>query len=80
MAKGVSTYTKLNAFNFTHYYDYINFRAGPPDDVSVFEVITPPPKIVSENDKEIPQTQTADNPMAPRGRAAQPSRGTRKTN
>ena len=31
------------------------------------------PKIVSEYDQEIPQSQTADNPMAPRGRAAQPS-------
>ena len=30
-------------------------------------------KIVSEYDQEIPQSQTADNPMAPRGRAAQPS-------
>ena len=27
-------------------------------------------KIVSEYDQEIPQSQTADNPMAPRGRAA----------
>ena len=26
-------------------------------------------KIVSEYDQEIPQSQTADNPMAPRGRA-----------
>ena len=34
-------------------------------------------KIVSEYDQEIPQSQTADNPMAPRGRAAQPSRDTR---
>ena len=38
------------------------------------------PKIVSEYDQEIPQTKTADNPMAPRGRATQPSRYTRKTN
>ena len=38
------------------------------------------PKIVSEYDQEIPQSQTADNPMVPRGRAAQPSRDTRKTN
>ena len=38
------------------------------------------PKIVSEYDQEIPQIQTADNPVAPRGRAAQPSRDTRKTN
>ena len=29
--------------------------------------------IVSEYDQEIPQSQTADNPMAPRGSAAQPS-------
>ena len=37
-------------------------------------------KIVSEYDQEIPQLQTADNPVAPRGRAAQPTRDTRKTN
>ena len=37
-------------------------------------------KIVSEYDQEIPQSQTADNPVAPRGRAAQPSRDTRKIN
>ena len=34
----------------------------------------------SEYDQEIPQSQTADNPVAPRGRAAQPSQDTRKTN
>ena len=28
-------------------------------------------KIVNEYDQEIPQSQTADNPVAPRGRAAQ---------
>ena len=39
-----------------------------------------PLKIVSEYDQEIPQSQTADNPIAPRGRAAQPSQDTRKTN
>ena len=38
------------------------------------------PKIVSEYDQEIPQSQTADNPMALQGRATQPSRDTRKTN
>ena len=38
------------------------------------------PKIVNEYDLEIPQSQTADNPVAPWGRAAQPSRDTRKTN
>ena len=37
-------------------------------------------KIVSEYDQEIPQSQTADNPVAPRESAAQPSRDTRKTN
>ena len=37
-------------------------------------------KIVSELDQEIPQSQTADNPVAPRGRAARPSQDTRKTN
>ena len=37
-------------------------------------------KIVNEYDQEIPQSQTADNPVVPRGRAAQPSRDTRKTN
>ena len=30
-------------------------------------------KIVSEYDQEIPQSQTADNPIASQGRAAQPS-------
>ena len=35
-------------------------------------------KIVSEYDQEIPQSQTADNPVVPRGRAAQPSQDTRK--
>ena len=37
-------------------------------------------RIVSEYDQEIPQSQTADNPVASRGRAAQPSQDTRKTN
>ena len=37
-------------------------------------------KIVSEYDQEITQSQTADNPVASRGRAAQPSRDTRETN
>ena len=34
----------------------------------------------SEYDQEIPQSQTAHNPVAPGGRAAQASRDTRKTN
>ena len=37
-------------------------------------------KIVSEYDQEIPQSQTADKPMSPRGRATQQSRGPTKTN
>ena len=37
-------------------------------------------EIVSEYDQEIPQSKTADNPMASQGRATQPSRDTRKTN
>ena len=36
-------------------------------------------RIVSEYDQQIPQSQTADNPVAPRGRAAQPSQDTKKT-
>ena len=43
---------------------------------SCFESLS---EIVSEYDQEIPQSQTADNPMAPGGRAAQPPRDTRKT-
>ena len=35
-------------------------------------------KIVSEYDQEIPQSQTADNPVAPRGRGPQPSGDTRR--
>ena len=34
----------------------------------------------SEYDQEIPQSQTADKCKAPRGRATQQSRDTRKTN
>ena len=37
-------------------------------------------RIVSEYDQQIPQSQTEDNPVAPRGRAAQPSQDTKKTN
>ena len=37
-------------------------------------------KIVSEYDQEVPQLQTTDKPMTPRGRATQQSRDTRKTN
>ena len=48
--------------------------------LSIVKFIAYTSKIVSEYDQEIPQSQTADNPLAPRGRAAQPSRDTRKTN
>ena len=34
----------------------------------------------SKYDQKIPQSQTAEKPMASRGRATQPSRDTRKTN
>ena len=34
----------------------------------------------SKYDQEIPQSQTTDNPMAPRGRATRQSRDTRTTN
>ena len=37
-------------------------------------------RIVSKYDQEIPQSQTADSPMAPRGRATQPSPDIRETN
>ena len=43
-------------------------------------IIVQQTKIVSEYDQEIPQSQTAYNREAPGGRAAQPSRDTRKTN
>ena len=36
-------------------------------------------KIVRVYNREIPQSQTADKPTAPRGRATQQSRDTRKT-
>ena len=37
-----------------------------------------PQKIVSEYEQEMLQSQTADKPMAPHGRATQPPRDTRK--
>ena len=36
--------------------------------------------MVSVYDQEVPQSQTADKPMAPRGRATEQSRETGKTN
>ena len=49
------------------------------NDICPFLMILFLPKLVSEYDQEIPQSQTADNPMTPRGRATQPSQVTRKT-
>ena len=46
-------------------------------DYSSLETVS---KIVSEYDQEIPESQTEDNPAAPRRRAAQQSQDTRKTN
>ena len=39
-----------------------------------------PAKIVSEYDQENPQSQTADTPMTPRGRATQQNKNVRKKN
>ena len=41
---------------------------------------TASPKIVSEYDQEIPQSQTADKPTARLGKATQQSRDARETN
>ena len=65
---------------------YSFFWTPTPKNIE-FKTLNPPPhppknapKIVSEYDQVMPQSQTAENPVAPRGRAAQPSRDTRKTN
>ena len=57
-------------------YQRSGFNRGIGLYISIWPVVS---KIVSEYDQEIPQSQIADNPVAPRGRAAQPSRDTRKT-
>ena len=54
--------------------------SGSASQTNSFRLLITQSKIVSEYDQEIPQSQTADNPVALRGRAAQPSRDTRKTN
>ena len=46
----------------------------------IHKILVRAPKLVSEYDQEIPQSQTADNPVALLGRAAQLSRDTTKTN
>ena len=53
----------------------IDFIANLSDGIKIMD-----PKIVSGYDQEMPQSQAVDNPMAPRGRTAQPSRDTMKTN
>ena len=58
----------------------INFRAKFNKYIIKHNCVCRITKIVSEYDQEIPQSQTADNPVASRGRAAQPSGDTRKTN
>ena len=70
----------IEAFNSTSRYldDLLNI--DNPYFEQMVGQIYPTEKIVSEYDQEKPQSQTADNPMAPRGRAAQPSQDTRKTN
>ena len=46
----------------------------------MFENYQDIPKIVSEYDQKIPQSQTAEHSVAPQGKATQPLRDTRKTN
>ena len=64
--------------------DNHNFHTNIKQKVSEFEnvqvIMCGNWKIASEYDQEIPQSQTADKPMAPHGRATQQSRDTRKTN
>ena len=62
----IQTFDTLIVF-LKEFFEKVNFEKKSADNKN------------SEYDQEIPQSQTADNPMAPRGRAAQPSRDTRKT-
>ena len=39
---------------------------------TIYPLLSTDSKIVCEYDQEIPQSKTADNPMAPRGRTTQP--------
>ena len=74
VADCLSLINDLGVFLFTK--DWRRMRKmNPSAETSVYSQ-----NIVRDNDQEIPQSQTADNPMAPRGRATQPSRDTRKTN
>ena len=68
----------LQVYLQTYWFIMFNIRANSShQDFYLYRLLL---KIVSEYDQEIPQSQTADNPMAPRGRAAQPSQDSRKTN
>ena len=54
------------------------YSVAPPSAVgSECQIYSHLAKIVSEFDQEIPQSQTADKPMAPRGRATQPQQDTK---
>ena len=63
--------------NSLGYEDFVGIFGGSSQNWAIFRGHF---YIVSEYDQEIPQSQTADNPVAPRGKAAQPSRDTMKTN
>ena len=71
-------------FYFVIFFIYIENRdkLKLPPNIILYSIIIAHfmAKIVSEYDQEIPQSQTAGNPVAPWGRAAKPSRDTRKTN
>ena len=70
---------KLKATSWPHFQTHWHFQ-GDTMQKGLKGTATLMIKIVNEYDQEIPQSQTADNPVAPRGKAAQPSRDTRKTN
>ena len=64
--KGRSDASIMHPYVKNYMYVYVNYK-----------IKIQPIKIVNEYDQEKPQSQTADNPVAPRGRAAQPLRDTR---
>ena len=75
----------MNAKSFVHFREILNVERIPLslphiNGLSLKEALGKGNKIVSEYDQEIPQSQTADKPMALRGRATQQLRDTRKTN
>ena len=83
-ASGIQVFSQVNKYGLSYRSLYENvqgcvFAKNSPVSLNWTDYIINL-KIVSEYDQEIPQSQTAENPMASRGRAAQPSRDTRKTN